>query len=131
MISGVGFASTKSIGFGAMPMIMSCVTEPAMDKPIKRISALQGIVQRARVRRDGEFGLVDIHTIFALMVDDAARIQHEDILAGDAERFEEFAGGDCAGAGAVDDDFDVFGMRLPVTSRALTRAAPEMMAVPC
>ena len=45
----------------------------------QRVSALQSVVQTARVGGDGEFGLVDIHVVFALMMQHAARIEHEDV----------------------------------------------------
>ncbi len=46
-------------------------------------------------------------------MDDAARIKHEDILAGDAQRLEEFAAGDGA---AVGDDGDQVGARRHLVS---------------
>ena len=64
-------------------------------------------MQRARVGGDGEFRFVDIHTLFALMVNYAARIQHEQVLGSHAQRFEKLAGGDGAGARAVNHDFDL------------------------
>ncbi len=73
----------------------------------KYIRPLQGVVQRASVGRDGEFGLVNVHVVFALMVEHTAGIEHENVFPTDSQRLEELAGGDGTGARAVDDDFDI------------------------
>ena len=68
------------MGLGAMPRIISCVTEPAMDKPTSTSAPCKASCSVRAVVGMAKFGFVDIHAVFALMMNNAARIEHEQVF---------------------------------------------------
>jgi hypothetical protein len=68
--------------------------------------------------------------ILALVLDHAARVDDEDVLHLHAEADHDVEAGDRRRAGA-DDTSLIVSIGLPTSSRPLSSAAPEMIAVPC
>ena len=102
-----------------------------MERP-KNTSAPCSASARVRAARlGGEALLVGIHALLAALVQDALGVAHQDVLAPHAQPDVVLRARDGAGAGAVENHTHFARCACRRASSAFSKAAPEMMAVPC
>ena len=129
-ISGSGLARAKTIGFSAIARSISGVTQFATDKP-KKTSAPCKASARVRIScLDGKSRLVAVHSFRAAFEHDPFRVTHHDVLAANPEPDVVLGASNSGRTRAVEHDSRLVDL-LTCDLQSLSRAAPEMIAVPC
>ena len=96
MISGVGFASARMMGFGPMLRTIACVMVPGPERPRKMSAARDGVVERACVGVE-RVALLLFVQVRPSGVYDALAVAYRDVVLRDAELAQEVEAGDRCG----------------------------------